>query len=96
MKENQPGNAKKGEALPPRESLIRLGAVGKHPGWNDFMDHVGAESPLMARAKREFFLGAIRTLVDAKRWQGLSGDTGPYSFTTSESLENSLELKSVF
>ncbi|HEX3718444.1 MAG TPA: hypothetical protein VH595_10800 [Verrucomicrobiae bacterium] len=54
---------------------VRLGAFGKHPGWSDFMEHVGTETSFMVRAKRDFFLGTIRNLVATGQWQGAPGDT---------------------
>ena len=59
----------------PQPGRVLLGGFGKHPAWNDFIKpHLGHETPLMARAKREFFFGTVRVLVDTKAWEGVPAE----------------------
>lgn len=52
------------------QRTVWIGAFGKHPAWEDHIEHLGHETPFMERAKRELYLEGICALVDSGLWDG--------------------------
>lgn len=53
---------------------ITVASFGKHPGWTDFMDHLGVKSELVVRAKNDLVIGAVGTLIAQQRWDAVPSD----------------------
>lgn len=57
-------------ATDPRHSIY-LAAFGKHPGWDDHVDDMGLETPLLVWVKRLLYLGGIAGNIDSEEWERL-------------------------
>src|SRR5438105_10669471 len=58
----------KGAAKGNGRGEVFLAAFGKHPGWNDFMDDLGLDTPRLIETRR-LLLGAID--ANAEGWERL-------------------------
>ena len=50
---------------------VYLGAFGKHPGWDDHVDDMGLETPLLLWAKRLLYTDGIAGNIDKGEWDRL-------------------------
>jgi len=56
------------------EPRITLGAFGKHPGWNDHILGIGAETEGLAWLKHLLYVGGIGAQIDSGAWEKLPAE----------------------
>ncbi len=55
----------------PTAARLSLGAFGKHPGWDDHILGIGAETEALARARQALYVQGIGGQVDSGAWERL-------------------------
>jgi formylglycine-generating enzyme required for sulfatase activity len=59
------------EANGPR---VTLGALGKHPGWDDHIPGIGLETAPLAQVKQVLYVGGIGRQIDSGAWEKLESE----------------------
>ena len=58
----------------PRKPTIHLAAFGKHPGWDDHLLDLGADTDELIDIQRDFYVRGIGENVGEGTWEKLAGD----------------------
>ncbi len=58
----------------PANARLTLGVFGKHPGWDDHILGIAAETETLARVRQSLYVEGIGGQVDAGAWEKLESD----------------------